>query len=102
MLMSTSTSSDGAHLIRGNDDDKVMHQNLQLPTPPSYRVGSIRRNNYDRDVKKNQQLLPLLPPYRSLTRMGNDNNIDVQADQLQRNTSSKNKELQTRFEFNSY
>ena len=70
MLMSTPTSSYGAHLIRGNDDAKVMHKKLQLPTPPSYRAGSIRRNIDDTeltiDLHANKEL-PLLLPLQPLS-----------------------------------
>ncbi|KAK6777994.1 hypothetical protein RDI58_024712 [Solanum bulbocastanum] len=55
MLMSPPPSSYDAHLIRGNDDGKIVLTNLKLPTPPplSYHTSSMRVNIYDRDVNKN-------------------------------------------------
>lgn len=101
MLMSPPPSSYDDHLIRGNDDGKIVHANLKLPPPPpSYHASSMRGNIYGRDVNKNQQLLRP-QSYHSLSLRVNDNNIGIE-NQLQQNASTCKKDMCARFQFNSH
>ena len=78
-------------IIRGNDDDKGVRINQQLLSLSLYDTSSIRVSNEGGDVNTNQQILSPSPSssYRLLS--VNDNNIRVEANQLQQMIQSTRK-----------
>uniref|UniRef100_K4BYA5 C2H2-type domain-containing protein n=1 Tax=Solanum lycopersicum TaxID=4081 RepID=K4BYA5_SOLLC len=78
-------------LIRGNDDDKGVHINQQLLSLSLYDTSPIRVSNEDGDVNTKQQLLSPSPSSSYRLLLVNDNNIRVEANQLQQMIQSTRK-----------